>query len=80
MQVMEGMIKDHAERIIALEEEAAVLRMKKVCKCGEVEVSSAGSGTQEDLVDIDLEYADEEGSSSGGSFHTPPRVTPTEFI
>ena len=74
MQVMEGTIEDQAERVVALEEEDAVLRMKKVCKCGKVEALSAGSGTQEDLVDVNLEYADEEGSSSGGSYHAPPRV------
>lgn len=57
MQVLEGTIEDQAERIVALEEEVAVLRAKKACKCGEVEASSAGTGTQEDPLGVDLEYA-----------------------
>ena len=74
MQVMEGMIKDQAERIVALEEVVTIPQTKKVCKCGEGGASSARTGTQEDPLDIDLEYTYEEGSSSGGSYHTPPRA------
>ena len=74
MWTMEGMIEDQAERIITLEEEVAILQTKKVCKCGKGEASLSRAGTQEDLLDVDLEYAKEEDSSSSGSYHTPLRV------
>ena len=60
-----------------LEEELTILRTKKACKCGETGVSVVGSGSQEDPIELEeegLEYADEEGSNSSQSYHTPPRV------
>ena len=74
MLMMEGQIDSQAERIVALEEELAVLRTKKACKCGEAAMSAVGSGSQEDPLDVDrLEYT-KEGESSNRSYHTPPRV------
>ena len=70
------------ERIISLEEEVAMLRWKKACGCGEgkgkgVAVIST-SGDQEDQ--SELEYAEEEeGSSSGTSYHIP-LVAPEETL
>ena len=55
-----------------MEEEVTILRSKKECKCRGAAGSALGSGSTEDP--IDLEYTDEEGSSLGGSYHTPPRV------
>ena len=49
----------------------AILRSKE-CKCGGKTGSALGSGSAEDP--INLEYTDKEGLSSGGSYHTPPRV------
>ena len=69
---LEGTIEGQADCIAELEEEVTILRSKKECKCGGVAGSMPGSGSAEDP--IDLEYTDEEGLSSGGSYHTPPRV------
>ena len=55
-----------------MEDEVAILRLRKECKCGGVVGLASGSGSAEDP--IDLEYTNEEGSSLGGSYHTPPRV------
>ena len=65
MEEMEAMMEAQEERIIMLEEEVAVLKMKKACKCGEAKVMASGSGSQEDPINLEgeeLEYADEEGS------------------
>ena len=69
---LEGTIEGQANHIMELEEEVTILRSKKECKCGGVAGSMSGSGSAEDP--INLEYADEEDLSSGGSYHTPPRV------
>ena len=69
---LEGMIEGQADHIAELEDEVAILRLRKECKCGGVAGSALGSGSAEDP--INLEYADEEDSSLGGSYHTPPRV------
>ena len=69
---LEGMIEGQADRIAELEEEVTILRSKKECKYRGVAGLALGSGSAEDP--IDLEYADEEGLSLGGSYHTPPRV------
>ena len=69
---LEGTIKGQADHIVELEEEVTILRLRKECKCGGTAGSALGSGSAEDP--IDLEYANEEGSSLGGSYHTPPRV------
>ena len=77
MEEMETMMEAQGERIIALEEEVAVLRTRKACKCGERNVAASGSGSQEDPIELEgegLEYAEEEGSGSNQSYHTPPRV------
>jgi hypothetical protein len=76
MQEMEMMMEAQGERVIALEEEVAILRTKKACKCGEASGSVVGSGSAEDPIELEgegLEYAEEE-STSAGSYHTPPRV------
>ena len=67
MEEMEAMMEAQGERIIALEEEVAVLKMKKACKCWERNVTASGSGSQEDPIELEeegLEYAEEEGSDS----------------
>ena len=69
---LEGTIEGQVDHIAELEEEVTIFRLRKERKCGGVAGSALGSGSAEDP--IDLEYADEEGSSSGGSYHTPPRV------
>ena len=69
---LEGMIEGQTDHITELEDEVAILRLRKECKCGGVAGSALGSGSAEDP--INLEYADEEDSSLGGSHHTPPRV------
>ena len=69
---LEGTIEGQADHIAELEDEVAILRSRKECKCRGVAGSASGSGSAEDP--IDLEYANEEDSSSGGSYHTPPRV------
>ena len=69
---LEGTIEGQADCIAELEGEVAILRSRKECKCGGVAGLALGSGSAEDP--IDLEYADEEDSSLGGSYHTPPRV------
>ena len=69
---LEGTIEGQADRIAELEEEVTILRLRKECKCGGVAGLMSGSGSAEDP--IDLEYASEEDSSSGGSYHTPPRA------
>ena len=77
MEEMETMMEAQGERIIALEEEVAVLRTKKACKCGEANAVASSSGSREDPIELEeeeLEYADEEGSNSNQSYHTPPRA------
>ena len=75
---MEGQM----ERIVSLEEEVAMLCWKKACMCGEgkgkgVTIAST-SGDQEDQ--SELEYAEEEeGSSSGVSYHIP-LIAPEETL
>ena len=69
---LEGTIEGQADHITELEEEVTILRSRKECKCGGVAGLMSGSGSTEDP--IDLEYANKEGSSLGGSYHTPPRV------
>ena len=77
MEEMEAMMEAQGERIIALEEEVAVLRTRKACKCQERNVTASGSGSQEDPIELEeggLEYAEEEGLGSNQSYHTPPRA------
>ena len=77
MEEMESMMEAQGERIIALEEEVAVLRTRKACKCWERNVAASGSGSQEDPIELEeegLEYAEEEGSDSNQSYHTPLRA------
>ena len=69
---LEGMIEGQADCTAELEDEVAILRSRKECKCRGVAGSALGSGSAEDP--IDLEYAEEEDLSLGGSYHTPPRV------
>ena len=69
---LEGTIEGQVDCIVELEDEVAILRSRKECKCGGIAGSTSGSGSAEDP--IDLEYTDEEGLSLGGSYHTPPRV------
>ena len=74
---LQGTVEAQGERIVELEEELAILRTKKACQCGETGVSIVGSGSQEDPIELEeegLEYAEEEGSSSNQSYHTPPRA------
>ena len=60
-------------KTMGLEEEVADLRTRKPCRCGEVEVSKSGSGSQEDPLTLDLEYAGEEEELNWGlSYHTSP--------
>ena len=77
MEEMEAMMEAQGERIIALEEEVAILKTRKACKCGEANVTSSSSGSREDPIKLEeeeLEYAEEEGSGSNQSYHTPPRA------
>ena len=82
MREMEVKMEGQMERIVSLEEEVATLCWKKACTCGEgkgkgVTVAST-SGDQEDQ--SELEYAEEEeGSSSGASYHIP-LVAPEETL
>ena len=74
---LQGTVEAQGERIVELEEELAILRTKKACQCGETRVSVVGSGSQEDPIELEeegLEYADEDGSGSNQSYHTPPRA------
>ena len=60
-----------------LEEELAILRSKKACKCGETAATVVGSGSQEDPIELGeegLEYTSDEGSDLNQSYHTPPRT------
>ena len=66
---LEGTIEGQADHITELEEEVAILRSKKTCTCGERVVTMPGSGSQEDP--LTLEYAEDEGSNSGSSYHSP---------
>ena len=66
---LEGMIEGQADCIVELEEEVTILRSKKACTCGERVVTMSGSGSQEDP--LTLEYAEDEGLSSGSSYHSP---------
>ena len=68
---LKGTIEGQADHIAELEDEVAILRSKE-CKCRGVAGSALGSGSAEDP--INLEYTNEEDSSLGGSYHTPPRV------
>ena len=77
IEEMEAMMEAQGERIIVLEEEVAVLKTKKACKCEEAKVVASGSGSQEDPIDLEeegLEYANEEGSDLNQSYHTPLRA------
>ena len=82
MREMETKMEGQIERIVSLEGEVTTLRWKKACTCGEgkgkgVAVVST-SGDQEDR--LELEYAEEEeGSSSGVSYHVP-LVAPEETL
>ena len=69
---LEGTIEGQVDHIAELEDEVAILRLRKECKCRGVAGSALGSGSAEDP--IDLEYANEEDSSLGGNYYTPPRV------
>ena len=74
---LQGTVEAQGDRIVELEEELAVLRSKKACKCGETAVAVVGSGSQEDPIELGeegLEYAGDEGSGSDQSYHTPPRA------
>ena len=67
LKVLEDLTEDQVMKIVGLEEEVAVLRSRKACTCGEKVVTMSGSGSQEDPVT--LEYAEDEGSNSGSSYH-----------
>ena len=69
---LEGTIEGQADCIAELEDKVAILRLRKECKCGGVAGSALGSGSAKDP--INLEYTNDEDSSLGGSYHTPPRV------
>ena len=74
---LQGTVEAQGDRIMELEEELAVLRSKKACRCGETVVVVVGSGSQEDPIELGeegLEYAGDEGSGSDQSYHTPPRA------
>ena len=63
---LQGTVEAQGERIVKLEEEFAILRAKKACKCGETGVSVVGSGSQEDPIELEeegLEYTNEDGSN-----------------
>ena len=73
MREMEMKIEGQTERIVSLEEEVAMLHWKKACTCGEgkgkgITIASTSRDQEEHS---ELEYADEEGSSSGVSYHVP---------
>ena len=79
---MEMKMEGQMERIVLLEEEVAMLRWKKACTCGEGKEKGVAVistfGDQEDQ--SELEYAEEEeGSSSGASYHVP-LVAPEETL
>ena len=81
MREMETRIEGQVERIVSLEEEVATLCWKKACMCGEgkgkgITVASTSSEQEEHSK---LEYAEEEGSSSGASYHVP-LVIPEETL
>ena len=69
VKALEDLMEDQAMKIIGLEEEVTVLRSRKACMCGERVVTMSGSGSQEDPVT--LEYAEDKGSNSGLSYHSP---------
>ena len=78
---MKMKMEEQTERIVSLEEEVATLHWKKACMCGEgkgkgIAVASS-SRDQEEC--SELEYAEEEGSSSGASYHIP-LVAPKETL
>ena len=78
---MEIKIEGQTERIVLLEEEISTLRWKKACMCGEgkgkgVAIASSSRDQEERS---ELEYAEEEGSSSGMSYHVLP-VAPEETL
>ena len=64
-----GTIEGQADHIMKLEEEVTILRLRKACTCGERVVMMSGSGSQEDP--LTLEYAEDKGSNSGLSYHSP---------
>ena len=68
LKAMEDLMEDQAMKIVVLEE-IAILRSRKACTCGERVMMTSGSGSQEDL--LTLEYAEDEGSNSGSSYHSP---------
>ena len=69
LKAIEDLMEDQAMKIIGLEEEVAVLRLRKACTHGERTMMTSGSGSQEDPVT--LEYAEDKGSSSGSNYHSP---------
>ena len=69
LKAMEDLMEDQVMKIIGLEEEVAILRSRKACTCGERVMMMSGSGSQEDP--LTLEYAEDEGSNSGSSYHSP---------
>ena len=69
LKAMEDLMEDQAMKIIGLEEEVTILRSRKACTCGERVMMMSGSRSQEDL--LTLEYAEDEGSNSGSSYHLP---------
>ena len=69
LKAMEDLMEDQVMKVAGLEEEVAVLRSRKACTCGERVVMMSGSGSQEDP--LTLEHAEDEGSNSGSSYHSP---------
>ena len=45
LKAMEDLMEDQAMKIIGLEEEVAVLRLRKACTCGERVITMSGSGS-----------------------------------
>ena len=78
LKALEDLTEDQAMKIVGLEEEVAVLRLRKACTCGERVVMMSGSGSQEDP--MTLEYAEDEGSNSGSSYHSPIMAQEEPFL
>ena len=72
LKAMEDLMEDQVMKIIGLEEEVAVLRLRKACTCGERVMMTSGSGSQEDP--MTLEYAEDKGSNLGSSYYLPIMV------
>ena len=82
MREMETRIKEQTERIVSLEEEVTTLCWKKACMCGEGKGKgiAIASSSREQEEHSELEYVEEEeGSSSGVSYHVP-HVAPEETL